>query len=271
MEMHRQILVFKALLTAARAFPQSDCHKVLLPGGSERRTTVASYINPNAHCPVCGKTVVFYRSPYNGRVFFDSIGWPWPKHGCTDNGYEPRRADTGTPPRNEPAWRRTGWHPLVASRVHVSAKERVITGDVAGDFHQLHLTADALIDAQSPIFVRPITQRPGLFQVTYLSSDMIATQDRKAIACAEHLHGLGSEVIAKAAAGDAQALYTVGSFLLWALDDAANALPYLQTAAESGVFDAALDLAVLSLFELAQAEAEPPEILLDSVPEPAVA
>ena len=233
--------------------------------GSERRTTVASYINPNAHCPVCGKSVFFYRSPYNGRVFFDDIGWPWPKHGCTDKGYEPRRADPGTPPRNEAPWRRTGWYPLVASRVHVSAKERVITGDVADDYHQLHLTAHDLIDEQSPIFVRPIAQRLGLFEVTYLSSDMIATRDRRAFACSDHLQGLGSAIIAKAAAGNAEALYTIGSFLLWALDDVANAVPYIQAAAGDGVFDAVLDLAVLSLFEQPQSEAGLAETSSDCV------
>jgi hypothetical protein len=215
--------------------------------GSERRTTVASYVNPNAHCPVCGASVFFYRSPYNGRVFFDDLGWPWPKHRCTDNGQEPRRRTSSTP-RSEPAWKADGWHPLVASRVHVSAKDRVITGDIDGDYQQLTLTAHSLIDAQSPIFVRPIAQRPGLFEVTYLSSDMIAIQPRNAIACSENLRGLDSDVIAKAAAGKADALYTVGSFLLWALEDAANAMHYLQAAAEGGAFDAPLDLCVLGLF-----------------------
>jgi hypothetical protein len=47
--------------------------------------TVESYINPNAYCPVCGQHVFFYQSPYGGRVFFDDVGWPWPKHPCTDN------------------------------------------------------------------------------------------------------------------------------------------------------------------------------------------
>lgn len=41
---------------------------------------------PNVHCPVCGVLVFFYTSPYDGRVFFDSLGPPWPKHGCTDTG-----------------------------------------------------------------------------------------------------------------------------------------------------------------------------------------
>jgi hypothetical protein len=61
-------------------------------GGSGQRATFAqskfekveSYLDPNARCPVCGASVFFYRSPHNGRVFFDNVGWPWPKHGCTD-------------------------------------------------------------------------------------------------------------------------------------------------------------------------------------------
>ncbi|TIV61843.1 hypothetical protein [Mesorhizobium sp.] len=47
--------------------------------------TTVSYVNPNAHCPVCGEQVFYYQSPYGGRVFFDDLGWPWEKHGCTDN------------------------------------------------------------------------------------------------------------------------------------------------------------------------------------------
>lgn len=46
---------------------------------------IASYVNPNATCPVCGKSVFYYRSPNGGRVFFDDLGWPWPKHPCTDS------------------------------------------------------------------------------------------------------------------------------------------------------------------------------------------
>jgi hypothetical protein len=47
--------------------------------------TYPSYVNPNARCPVCGADVYFYQSPYGGRVFFDDLGPPWPKHPCTDN------------------------------------------------------------------------------------------------------------------------------------------------------------------------------------------
>ena len=47
--------------------------------------SIRSYTVPNATCPVCGETVFYYQSPNGGRVFFDDLGWPWPKHPCTDN------------------------------------------------------------------------------------------------------------------------------------------------------------------------------------------
>jgi hypothetical protein len=71
-------------------------------------STYDSYLNPNARCPVCGDAVFYYQSPFGGRVFFDDVGWPWPKHPCTDNGariraYTPKKprvtfvASDGTP------------------------------------------------------------------------------------------------------------------------------------------------------------------------------
>lgn len=54
--------------------------------------TVESYVNPNAICPVCRETMFFYQSPYGGRVFFDGLGWPWPRHPCTGKN----AAQTGT-------------------------------------------------------------------------------------------------------------------------------------------------------------------------------
>lgn len=44
----------------------------------------SSYNVPNAHCPYCGEAVFFYRSPFNGSVYFDDLGPPWPKHPCMD-------------------------------------------------------------------------------------------------------------------------------------------------------------------------------------------
>lgn len=47
--------------------------------------TGAAYLTPNARCPECDAPVYFYRSPDDGRVYFNEPGPPWPKHPCTDN------------------------------------------------------------------------------------------------------------------------------------------------------------------------------------------
>lgn len=35
-------------------------------------------------CPVCGASVFFVRHN-GGSVWFDDLGWPWPKHACFDD------------------------------------------------------------------------------------------------------------------------------------------------------------------------------------------
>ncbi len=115
--------------------------------------TYPSYVNPNARCPVCGCAVYFYQSPYGGRVFFDELGPPWPKHPCTDNPVvkqhfssaqgrarfllgataQPSESDSeakehkdpgaaeATAPASAPprfaAWVEAGWMPFVVTRI----------------------------------------------------------------------------------------------------------------------------------------------------------
>lgn len=52
------------------------------------RSISGCYVNPNAKCPVCRDPVYFYSNQHGSRVFFDDLGPPWPKHGCTDNPRE---------------------------------------------------------------------------------------------------------------------------------------------------------------------------------------
>lgn len=56
------------------------------------RPRSSRWAKPNARCPVCGAAVYFYSNEQGGRVFFDEIGPPWPKHPCTDNSYLARTA-----------------------------------------------------------------------------------------------------------------------------------------------------------------------------------
>lgn len=53
--------------------------------GPKRVPYVATFVNPNATCPVCGELVFYYQNEHGSRVFFDELGPPWPKHPCTDN------------------------------------------------------------------------------------------------------------------------------------------------------------------------------------------
>lgn len=98
-----------------------------------RRTATScdSYVDPNAICPVCGAEVFFYQSPHGGRVFFDHLEPPWPKHPCTDT-YLSRPATfriLASPPKAIGKSRSAapdGWNPLMPLRSdRVADRERV--------------------------------------------------------------------------------------------------------------------------------------------------
>lgn len=85
-----------------------------------------SYTNPNAKCPVCGKQVFFYHSPEGGRVFFDSLGPPWPKHPCTHNdsnrislpfGTDSLSSDKHKNQQIQFPWQREEWAPFLCSDI----------------------------------------------------------------------------------------------------------------------------------------------------------
>ncbi|VVN86227.1 hypothetical protein PS689_01518 [Pseudomonas fluorescens] len=82
--------------------------------------TYHSYVDPNASCPVCGGAVFFYQSATGGRVFFDELGPPWPKHPCTDTTSRPRKAPPVSREKSQLdvyAWQRAGWQPFVIESV----------------------------------------------------------------------------------------------------------------------------------------------------------
>lgn len=212
-----------------------------VPPGFEKanKGTVASYINPNATCPKCGASVWFYRSPYDGRVFFDDIGWPWPKHGCTDN---PR-------PRAAPRWRAEGWDALLSPKVYSDGDRLLVTGDAESAFLELHLPRAERLDKESPVFVRALPMRSDLFEATFLRSDCFKTHERKAVAFHIRLAAVGEDTILKAAADDPDANYVIGLFFLthFANPDVASARPYLEAAASRGHVEALIELAVIAL------------------------
>lgn len=212
----------------------------------DRGGTVESYVNPNAHCPVCGCPVFFYRSPHNGRVFFDSLGPPWPKHRCTDNRREPQRTtQSWLDVAPAPTWRDGGWSPLLSPRVSSGVDRSGIRGDCETCFVDLILPRGTKIDYDTPILLRSIL--PDLYEATFLASDSSSTRPVVAAAFDRRLAQLDDGVLALATNLDAVALYTVGRFLLWELNDPVSARQYLEASFERGDIDAAFDLMVLEL------------------------
>ncbi len=120
------------------------CTPIHRSGGcfpSEASIKVDSFVDPNARCPVCGDRVFFYRSPYNGRVFFDELGPPWPKHPCTDNAGWHRpiplsrtSASEAETSKLKAEWQRSGWKPFRCRKTKYSDDKGMteIVGKVEG-------------------------------------------------------------------------------------------------------------------------------------------
>lgn len=68
----------------------------LLSTAGERFAQVKAFVNPNAACPVCGAKVFYYCNSNGSSVFFDDLGWPWPKHACTDSRQPPKLSRQST-------------------------------------------------------------------------------------------------------------------------------------------------------------------------------
>ncbi|UFZ03164.1 hypothetical protein LQG66_28575 [Bradyrhizobium ontarionense] len=140
----------------------------------------------------------------------------------------------------------------MSSRARTGTAGHTVTGDVDGDYRQLHLVASQPVDNASPVFVRQIAGKPDLFYVTYLSSDAFSNHERKTVGFLETILPVATDIIGKAAASDGAATYEIGRYLLWEANSPFDAAPYIEAAAIAGVFDAQVDLAILRLLPIAQ-------------------
>jgi hypothetical protein len=103
-------------------------------GRTARPLDLRSFTIPNATCPVCKASVFFYQSPDGGRVFFDELGPPWPKHPCTDN--DNRHLPTSAPrsgpqpplPSHRYAWQEQGWEPFLPDDIRFYTPEPFYVG-----------------------------------------------------------------------------------------------------------------------------------------------
>jgi TPR repeat protein len=137
--------------------------------------------------------------------------------------------------------------PVVVAADQPFTERSGVRGDYGDRFVDLALPAGTKIDRESPVLIR--TAFSDIHEVTFLISDPRSTRAVETVAFDRRLLPVGDETLVRAAAQkDPSALYAVGRFLLWDLDDPGSALPYLQTAAIRGNVEAAIDLLTIALF-----------------------
>jgi hypothetical protein len=129
-----------------------------------------SYTNPNANCPRCRAKVFYYESPYGGKVYFDQMGPPWPKHPCMDShGYGASHTKvTGrkvgvsfiSQPQTQPINIEEGWIPVYCFEIQASDRLPDYLDFSLFDMeNRKHLYAKysrQLVDSRSPILIRRI-------------------------------------------------------------------------------------------------------------------
>lgn len=134
------------------------------------------FVNPNARCPVCRASVYFYRSETGGSVYFDSLGWPWPKHPCMDRGEahpgSVEAADTAKkPPDRPPTEAAPGdWIPFEIISVTHGDGRTILAG--RPDQHVasigIGISKVVLTTRGVPAFIRAKPERRGIIELTTL-------------------------------------------------------------------------------------------------------
>jgi hypothetical protein len=186
-----------------------------------------SFTIPNVRCPVCTKRVFFYVSPYGGRVFFDDLGPPWPKHGCTDNGAAPLKS-VDVVRWSNPAWMALGWEPFQEWILWGLRHYKRLLGRFGDRGIEITLLRDQVFD-RGPIFLREVKNAEGLYEISFLSTDVFGlTRDRTEFAFDTRLAPLGRSLLLKACSGDSAARAAISRFILRELRQSEWASTYLK-------------------------------------------
>lgn len=136
--------------------------------GYQRDTSeifATSLTNPNARCPVCNALVFFYKSSYGGRVFFDELGPPWPKHECTNQNTPSSRSCHSRLNNNE-------WQPLSAVYINNNQNTKEIhsiNGQLDERKFQFYFRSNDIVVADIVKFRK--TTEHGVFLISILYYD----------------------------------------------------------------------------------------------------
>ena len=136
-----------------------------------RNALSGGFVVPNSKCPICSSPVYFYQSPYGGRVFFDSLGPPWPKHPCTSITHSRKIEIARTT-----SWHKENWRPLTnveILRVNDQANFYSLTGMSGTQRIQLQFISDEIVMAEV-VRYRALTR--GKFELSILDFDTVKNE-----------------------------------------------------------------------------------------------
>lgn len=113
---------------------------------------------PNALCPVCDEPIYYVEPRSGGRVFFDELGPPWPKHPCTDIASHDFSRPAIAPKESKiPAWKKDGWVPLEIKEVEKQKAATSLKGTLEGKSLEVYVyTKYDPIDMNCPVLVKPL-------------------------------------------------------------------------------------------------------------------
>ena len=124
---------------------------------------------PNAVCPACGADVFFYQSPFGGKVYFDELQPPWPKHPCMDSQLQNVRQvapERVTIPSylSDPAHR---WRPLICKSIKKGNECVELAVAASDDVRTLFgKLSKKVLDMGAPFFIRFVSK--GAYEISTL-------------------------------------------------------------------------------------------------------
>lgn len=199
--------------------------RVPIPDGRGWRAGIASPVEsftvPNASCPVCRARVFYYQSPHGGRVFFDALGPPWPKHPCADNPISQREIvlpPSANVPLGAHQGPRQGWSSVPLYTV-VGQNGCIIVWTLCAKIYSgivhfgMRSAADVTIDG--PLFIRKHAHIPGALDVSFIatSPDHCAAIEKTALLNANDISHIN--ILEAALAGDARSQNAIGWLFTW--------------------------------------------------------
>ena len=124
----------------------------------------SSHTVPNAKCPHCRSQVFFYRSPDGGRVFFDSLGPPWPKHDCRN------QEGVKSPP---------GWWPFLLNDIVPLPKPGGVALQDTADRVLITRAKPSNFRIDTPVWVQAVPTQRGVYRLSTLITKAGVTEQRE--------------------------------------------------------------------------------------------